>query len=88
MMARISVRVTPRASADRVEGFDAGGALRVRVTAPPVDGQANEAVVRLVAAALGVPSRDVAVVAGAGSRLKIVEVAGVDDAALRARLAR
>ena len=87
-MARISVRVTPRASSDRVEGFDATGALRVKVSAPPVDGRANEAVVRLLAGALGVPARDVTIVAGSGSRLKVMEVAGLDDEALRARLER
>jgi uncharacterized protein (TIGR00251 family) len=86
-MARISVRVTPRASADRLDGVDAAGVLRVRVAAPPVDGRANEAVVLLLARLLNVPSRDVTVVAGATSRLKVIEVAGLDEGELGARLA-
>ena len=55
------------------------GALLVRVTAPPVDGKANEAVRRLVAKRLGVPAGRVAVIRGESSRDKLVEVDGIDD---------
>lgn len=54
-----------------------GDALKVRLTAPPVDSAANDALIRLLADALGVPTRDVRIVAGATSRDKVVEVAGV-----------
>ena len=73
-MARLTVRVTPRAARDEVLGYDATGALRVRVTAPPADGAANAAVIRLLAATLGIPARDVVLVAGAGARVKQFEV--------------
>jgi uncharacterized protein (TIGR00251 family) len=73
---RFGVRVQPRASRAGVDGVH-GDALRVRVSAPPVDGAANDAVVEVLATALGVPRRAVTIVAGAGSRSKVVEVEGV-----------
>ncbi len=82
---RFAVRVQPRASRAGVEGL-VGDALKVRVTAAPVDGAANEAVVAVLAEALGVPRRAVAVVAGRSSRSKVVEVSG-DPGALRAAVA-
>ena len=82
---RLSVRVTPRASANAIDGFDATGKLRVRVTAPPADGAANEAVTKLLAKALGLPQRDVVLISGATSRDKVFEVEG-DDADVRGRL--
>jgi uncharacterized protein YggU (UPF0235/DUF167 family) len=54
------------------------GVLRVRVAAPPVEGAANEALLRLIADELGVPRRDVRLVAGAGGRTKVLVV---DDVA-------
>lgn len=73
-MARLSVRVTPRASRESVQGFDETGTLRVRVTAPPADGAANAAVVRLLADALRLNSRDVVLVTGASNRNKVFEL--------------
>jgi uncharacterized protein len=58
----------------------------VRVAAPPVDGKANAAVCALVAARAGVPRSAVAVVHGAGTRDKVLEVRGVDLASLRRSL--
>ena len=80
---RFSVRVQPRSSRTGVEGGH-GDALKVRVTAPPLDGAANEAVVEVLAEALGVPRRAVRIVAGDSSRTKVVEVEGVDAAAVHA----
>ena len=71
---RLNVRVTPRAARDAVEGFGPDGVLRVRVTAPPADGAANAAVTKLLAAALGLPARDIVLVAGAASRTKLFDV--------------
>ena len=82
--ARIPVRLTPRAGADRVEGV-AGGMLRVRVAAAPVDGAANASLIRLLAAELDVPPSALRVVAGASSRLKVVEVEGLDAASISRR---
>jgi uncharacterized protein YggU (UPF0235/DUF167 family) len=76
---RIPVRLTPRGGADRIDGVR-DGVLRVRVAAPPVDGAANEALVRLIAAELDVPRSAVRLITGATARTKVVEVAGADDA--------
>ena len=70
------MRLTPRGGADRVDGV-LDGVLRARVAAPPVEGAANEALLRLIAEELDVPRRDVRLVAGAGGRTKVVVVAGL-----------
>lgn len=73
---RFSVRLQPRSSKNEIGGVQ-DGALKVWVTAPPVEGSANDALVRLLAENLGVARREVAIVAGAASRNKKVEVSGV-----------
>ena len=82
--ARIDVHVQPRASRNAIAGMK-DGALRIAVTAPPVDGEANAAVVALLAKKLGVPKRDVSVVQGETSRHKVIEVVGLarEDVLLR-----
>jgi uncharacterized protein len=74
---RFGVRVQPRASRSEIVGLH-GDALKVRLAAPPVDGAANEALVELLADALGIARTAVRIIAGATSRGKIVEVDGVN----------
>jgi uncharacterized protein len=62
------------------------GVLLVRVTAPPVDGRANEALCRLIAKRAHVGVRNVTVIRGAGAREKLVRVGGIELAELRAAL--
>lgn len=71
---RLTVRVTPRASRDSVQGFDAEGRLSIRVSAAPTDGEANAAVTKLLAKTLGLPQRDIALVSGTTSRVKTFEI--------------
>jgi uncharacterized protein (TIGR00251 family) len=78
--------VTARASRDELAGLK-DGVLHVRVSAPPVDGKANQAVTRLIAKALGVGRTSVRVVRGERSRDKVVEVDGVDPDDARRALA-
>lgn len=85
---RMTIRVTPRASANEVRGLDAGGRLVVRVTAPPVDGDANQAVIELLAKWARVSKSSVRVVRGAASRTKTIEISGVDAGLLAERLTR
>ncbi len=73
----IAVRVIPRSSRNTLEWEQ--GALRARLTAPPVDGAANEALIALLAERLGVPKRAIQIVRGATSRQKTVEIAGVTE---------
>jgi hypothetical protein len=79
------VLVTPRAARPRV-GPLAGERLKIAVSAPPVDGEANAAVIELVARALGVPRRQVTIDAGEASRRKTVRVVGATRAALETLL--
>ena len=76
----VDLTVAPRSSVTRLER-DAGGALRARVTAPPVAGAANAAVLRLIADAVGVPPSRVSILTGASARKKRLLVRGlsVDD---------
>ncbi|GIW13005.1 MAG: UPF0235 protein [Tepidiforma sp.] len=73
-MARLTVRVTPRAGQDAIDGFDDAGVLKVRVRTAPTDGQANAAVTALLAKALGLAGRDVVLVRGGTTRVKVMEV--------------
>ncbi len=75
---RFTVRLTPRAGADHIEGA-VDGVLRVRVAAPAVDGAANEALLRLLAGTLDVPRRDVRLAAGAHGRTKLIVVDGLPE---------
>jgi uncharacterized protein len=84
--ALVRLRVQPRASRDEVVAWQ-DDALRVRVTAPPVEGEANAAVRALLARTLGVAPSTVEVVRGERSRDKLVRVAGLSLADVRARLA-
>ncbi|MGH7678607.1 MAG: DUF167 domain-containing protein [Gemmatimonadaceae bacterium] len=79
---RLSIRVQPRASSTGIVGLH-GDALKVRLTAPPVDGAANEALVRLLSETFGIPVRAITIVAGSGSRTKVVELDGITEEAVR-----
>jgi uncharacterized protein YggU (UPF0235/DUF167 family) len=84
----LAVRVTPRGGRDAVEGWvrdDAGRAvLKVRVAAAAADGQANAAVIGLLAKALGLPKSSLVLVAGQTARLKRFALEEADEAELHA----
>lgn len=80
---RLNVWVKPGAKRTFVGGCH-DGALVVSVSAPAVDGQANEAVIAALAAAFGVRSREIAIVTGLGSRSKVIDITG-DASSLRAQ---
>ena len=84
-MSELRVRLQPRARRDEVVG-ERDGAVLVRVTAPPVDGKANDALCRLIAKKAGVAPSRVSLLRGHTARDKTVDVDGVDTAALRAAL--
>ena len=81
----IDILVHPRASQARI-GPVHGDRLKIAVTAPPVDGAANAAVIELLAKHLKRPRRDLEIAGGAGSRQKTVHVRGLDPAAVAAAL--
>jgi len=81
----IAVRLQPRARANEIVG-ERAGMLLVRVTAPPLEGRANDALCRLIAKRARVGVRQVSVVRGASSREKVVRVQGIGLPELRAAL--
>ena len=81
-MGRLSVKVVPGSSRNQIVGW-LGDALKIKVTAPPEKGKANEAVIDLLAEALGVSSDDIKVVSGHSSPSKIVAITGMDDEAIK-----
>ena len=83
--ARIAVRIVTGATRETVVGMR-GGALLVRVTAAPVDGAANVALLRVVAKHLHLPSGAVRLVSGRASKSKVIEVDGLDEAEALRRL--
>ncbi len=77
--ARITVKVQPRAR-ETALAEKIGDAYKLRVAAPPVDGKANEACIRFFAARFGVAPSAVRIVQGLSSRMKVVEIEGIDPA--------
>ena len=84
-MARVTVKVHPRAKRSAITGRF-GDAWKLDLAAPPVDGKANDECVRFFAALAGVPRSRVRVVTGLTSRLKVVEIEGVEQEELEKRL--
>ena len=75
----------PRAKKTEAAG-ERGGALVVRVAAPPVEGAANDALIEFLASSLGVPRRAIRIVSGERGRLKRVAIAGITSAQVHERL--
>ena len=76
----VAVRLTPKGGRDAIDGIeqraDGQCVLKARVRAAASEGEANDALIKLIARALGVPPRDVALIAGATSRIKRLTIAG------------
>lgn len=81
----IKVRVQPKSSRNQVDGFQ-DGALRVRVTAAPTEGQANAAVIAILAKTLGVSKSRLEIIRGYSSRDKVVSVDTLTDQEVRRKL--
>lgn len=85
-MTRITVRLTPRGGRNAIDGWD-GDTLRVRVASAPVDGKANEALLRVLAKALGVAPSRLTLISGVQSRVKTIDVDGMSARGIRDALA-
>ena len=81
-MGRLSLKVVPGSSRDEIVGW-LGDSLKVKVKAPPEKGRANEAVIALLAERLRIDASSIAMVSGHGSPAKVVDVDGMDAAAIR-----
>jgi uncharacterized protein (TIGR00251 family) len=78
---RFAVRIQPRAKRSEVVGVH-GEALKIRLSAPPVDGAANQQLVNFLADIFAVSRRDIRIVAGESSRSKVIEIDGVTERAV------
>lgn len=85
LTSRLRVKVQPSATRSEIAGW-VGEVIRIRTTAPPVDGKANQAVAEMLARALQVPRKDVRVARGHASREKVMEIVGLDQPELLRRL--
>ncbi len=83
--ATFQVKVHPRAKKNAITG-EVGDALKLALTAPPVEGRANEACAAFLAEVLNVPRSSVRISAGETSRLKIIRVAGLRANVVRQKL--
>ncbi|MDI7775422.1 DUF167 family protein [Asticcacaulis sp. EMRT-3] len=87
---RLVVRLTPKAAADRIDGWDKDAhdraVLKVRVRAAPIEGRANTALIALLAKALDMPKSRITLLSGDTSRLKTLEIDGLDEAELSQKL--
>lgn len=83
--AFIRVRVLPRSSKNQVQGMDAG-TFKVKLTAPPIEGKANAALLKFLAKKLGVPKTDMEIVSGERSRIKSIRIQGLSTEEINQKL--
>ena len=81
--AAIAVRVIPRAKKNEIAAIMSDGTLKIRLTAPPVEGQANQALIRFLADFFSVPRQDIEIVAGQTRRNKLVSILHLDSEAVQ-----
>ncbi len=82
----LAVRVTPRASRNEIVEVMSDGAVRIRITASPVEGEANEKLVAFLAEVLNVPKSRLEIVAGLSGRDKLISVLDMDAATVHKRI--
>ena len=86
MGAALAIRLTPGAKQNEIDGFLEDGTIRIRLTAPPVEGKANSALIEFLSRVLGVRRADIEIVAGEKSRNKLVTISDIDAATVQERL--
>jgi uncharacterized protein (TIGR00251 family) len=82
----LALRVTPRANKNEIVGVLSDGTIKVHLTAPPLEGRANEALLKFLSKILDVPVTNIAIVAGVSGRDKLISVRDMDAAILHKRV--
>lgn len=82
----LAVRVTPRASRNEISGILDDGTVKIRLTAPPVEGKANVALIEFLSGVIGVPASRIEVVAGRTGRDKLVSILDLDAETVHQRI--
>ncbi len=77
---RLEIKVQPRSSKNQIVG-EQEGALKIKLTAPPVDGEANQALINFLSTCLKIPKKDITLLKGESSRHKLLEIQGIEKAA-------
>jgi len=86
MGSALALRITPRASKNEIVEVLSDGTVKVHLTAPPVEGQANEALLKFLSGILDVPVSSLDIVAGVGGRDKLISVTGMDASVLHKKI--
>lgn len=84
--AALAVRVTPRASRNEITEIQSDGTVKIRLTAPPVDGEANQLLVAFLSEVLGIAKSNIDIVAGLSGRDKLISVTDMDKDEVHNRL--
>jgi len=84
--ATLALRITPRSSKNEIIEILSDGTVKIRLIAPPVEGKANEALLKFLAEILDVPVSNLGIVSGAGGRNKLVSVLDMDAAILHRKI--
>lgn len=82
----LAVRVTPRASRNEITEIQSDGTVKIRLTAPPVDGEANQLLIAFLSDVLGIAKSNIDIVAGASGRDKLISVTDMDKEEVHNRL--
>lgn len=75
----LAVKVIPRAKKNEISQVMADGTIKIRLTAPPVEGKANKALIKFLATSLQIPTQDIEIISGSKSRNKVVLLKGIDE---------
>lgn len=86
--AALAIRVAPRSSRNEIAEILSDGTVKIRLTAPPLDGQANDLLIELLSGVLEVPKSKIEIVAGAGGREKLVTILDLDPDTVHQRILR
>ena len=84
--AAIAVRVTPRSSKTAITGVMEDGTIKIRLTAPPVDGKANQTLIEFLSKVLGCAKKDIEIIAGETGRNKLITIVNMDSEEVQQRI--
>jgi len=82
----LKVRVTPRARKNEISEFLPDGTIKIRLTAPPVEGKANKSLIKILSSILDIPRSNIEIVSGLKGRNKIIRVIGMDQKSINRRI--
>lgn len=82
----LTIKITPRSPRNEIQQILENGTIKIRLTAPPVDGKANQALIEFLSEKLGVPRNNIKIISGQTSHTKIITIGGIEKDELIARI--